>query len=69
MVSMTEKVSPFDAVIKQLNIVAEKLKLEPSAVERLKHPRRSITVSVPVRMDDGKVRVFTGYRVQYDMTR
>jgi glutamate dehydrogenase/leucine dehydrogenase len=66
---MVEKMNPFDAVIKQLDIVSEKLKLDPSFVERLKHPRRIIMVSVPVRMDDGKVKIFTGYRVQYDMLR
>jgi len=68
-VSMVEKVNPFDAVKKQLDIVGEKLKLDPSFIERLKHPRRIIVVSLPVRMDDGKMKVFTGYRVQYDMLR
>jgi glutamate dehydrogenase/leucine dehydrogenase len=62
-------VNPFDAVIKQLDIVAGKLKLDPSLTERLKSPRRIIIVSVPVKMDDGKIKVFTGYRVQYDMVR
>lgn len=66
---MVKKVNPFDAVIKQLDIVGEKLKLDPSFIERLKHPRRIIVVSVPVRMDDGKIKIFTGYRVQYDMLR
>jgi len=64
-----KKPTPFDAVIKQLNIVAEKLKLDPSMVEKLKSPRRVIIVSVPIRMDDGRIKVFTGYRVQHDMTR
>lgn len=50
-------------------MAAEKLKLDPSIVERLKHPRKVIVVSIPVRMDNGRVKVFTGYRVQYDMTR
>jgi glutamate dehydrogenase/leucine dehydrogenase len=66
---MEKKINPFDAVIKQLDIVAEKLKLESSITERLKNPRRIIIVSVPVRMDDGRIKVFTGYRVQYDMVR
>ncbi len=66
---MEKKPTPFDAVIKQLNIVAEKLKLDPSMVEKLKSPRRVIIVSVPIRMDDGRIKVFTGYRVQHDMTR
>lgn len=66
---MVEKVNPFDAVIKQLDIVGEKLKLDPYLIEKLKHPRRIIMVSLPVRMDDGKIKIFTGYRVQYDMLR
>jgi glutamate dehydrogenase/leucine dehydrogenase len=64
-----KKPTPFDAVIKQLDIVAEKLKLDPSTVERLKSPRRVIIVSVPIRMDDGRIKVFTGYRVQHNMMR
>lgn len=66
---MEKKPTPFDAVIKQLDIVAEKLKLDPSTVERLKSPRRVIIVSVPIRMDDGRIKVFTGYRVQHNMMR
>jgi len=66
---MVKKVNPFDAVKKQLDIVGEKLKLDPPFIERLKHPRRIIVVSLPVRMDDGKMKIFTGYRVQYDMLR
>ncbi len=64
-----EKLNPFDTILKQIDMAAEKLKLDPSIVERLKHPRKIIIVSIPIRMDDGRVKVFTGYRVQYDMTR
>jgi len=42
--------------------------LSPNVFERLKFPRRTIVVSVPVRMDDGRVKVFTGYRVQHNQT-
>lgn len=41
---------------------------DPNVLERLKRPRRCVTVSVPVRMDDYSVKVFTGYRVQYSAT-
>lgn len=41
---------------------------DPNVLERLKRPRRCLTVSVPVRMDDYSVKVFTGYRVQYSPT-
>ncbi|NJR61815.1 MAG: Glu/Leu/Phe/Val dehydrogenase, partial [Cyanobacteria bacterium CRU_2_1] len=39
------------------------------AAERLKYPKASLTVSIPVRMDDGSLRVFQGYRVRYDDSR
>lgn len=42
--------------------------LSPNVLERLKLPRRTLVVSVPVRMDDGRVKVFTGYRVQHNQT-
>ncbi len=43
--------------------------LHPDAIERLKTPKASLTVSIPVRMDDGSLRVFQGYRVRYDDSR
>mgnify|MGYP002153774232 CR=1 FL=1 len=67
--TMEQKINPFDEVIKQIEIVAEKLKLDPSVVEQLKHPRKVMTVAVPIKMDNGQVKVFTGYRVQYNMWR
>ena len=63
----TEK--PFDVALKQLSIAAEILKLDPEIYEILKQPKRILTVSVPIRMDDGSVKVFTGYRVQYNDAR
>jgi glutamate dehydrogenase/leucine dehydrogenase len=66
---MEKKPNPFDMVVKQIDIIAKKLKLDPSMVEKLKTPRRIIIVSVPIRMDDGRIKVFTGYRIQHDMTR
>ncbi len=41
---------------------------DPNIIERLKKPKRCITVSIPVRMDNQAVKVFTGYRVQYNST-
>ncbi len=43
--------------------------ISEDAVESLKHPQMSLTVSIPVRMDDGSLKVFQGYRVRYDDTR
>lgn len=59
-------VNPYGAALRQLDIAAKKLDLESSIHEILKHPMRTFIVSIPVVMDDGSVRVFTGYRVQYN---
>lgn len=66
---MVVTINPFDGVIEQLEKAAKKLNLDDSLVARLKQPRRIIIVSVSVLMDNGKIKVFTGYRVQHDMTR
>ncbi|HEY9712915.1 MAG TPA: Glu/Leu/Phe/Val dehydrogenase dimerization domain-containing protein, partial [Chroococcales cyanobacterium] len=52
---------------KRLLKVTESMKLEPNVVEPLKHPKRSLSVVVPARMDDGSVRTFIGYRVHHDL--
>ncbi|MEM3607345.1 MAG: Glu/Leu/Phe/Val dehydrogenase [Candidatus Bathyarchaeia archaeon] len=61
--------NPFNEVIEQLDKTAELIDLDPNVLEQLKHPRRILVVSVPVRMDDGHIEVFTGCRVQYNMWR
>ncbi|HEY9639528.1 MAG TPA: Glu/Leu/Phe/Val dehydrogenase [Coleofasciculaceae cyanobacterium] len=43
--------------------------IHDDAIERLKYPKSSLTVSIPVRMDNGSLRVFQGYRVRYDDSR
>jgi glutamate dehydrogenase (NAD(P)+) len=53
----------------RLDLVARKLKLDPGLVDKLKFPKRSLIVSVPVKMDDGRLKVFTGYRVQHNVDR
>ncbi|MDG6902458.1 MAG: Glu/Leu/Phe/Val dehydrogenase [Nitrososphaerota archaeon] len=63
------KPNPFDNAREQLRIAAEHLKLEDGIHQMLSHPKRELTVSLPVRMDDGKTKVFTGYRVQYNDAR
>jgi glutamate dehydrogenase (NAD(P)+) len=54
--------------VRQFEIASEKLKLDENVGIRLKRPDRALVVSVPTRMDDGSVRVFTGYRVQHSDT-
>ena len=61
--------NPFDDVREQVDQAARVLGLSPGEIEVLKSPKRQVIVSLPVRMDDGLIRVFTGYRVLHDTTR
>lgn len=61
--------NPFDNVITVVKEAAERLGYERAAYETLLHPERQLEVSIPVRMDDGGIQVFTGYRVQHSTTR
>ena len=61
--------NPFDDVREQVDQAARVLGLHASEVELLKHPRRQVIVSLPVVMDDGQLRLFTGYRVLHDTIR
>ena len=61
--------NPFETAKKQVDIVADLLHLNGGIREVLKTPKRELTVNFPVRMDDGSYRVYTGYRVQYNMAR
>jgi len=63
------KPNPFDNALEQLRIAAEYLKLEDGIHQMLRQPVRILTVSLPVRMDEGKTKVFAGYRVQYNDAR
>lgn len=55
----------FKNVMKSLDHAADLINCDPNVLVRLKSPRRSMIFSIPVRMDDGQVKVFSGYRVQY----
>ena len=61
--------NPFENMKRQVDAAAAKLGLEPDLVEHLKSPKRELTVNFPVRMDDGTIRTFTGYRIQYNEAR
>ncbi len=52
----------------QLDDVAKVMNLDASVHERLRVPKKSLIVSVPIKLDNGRTRVFTGYRVQHDQT-
>jgi glutamate dehydrogenase (NAD(P)+) len=59
----------YQLALKQLDRVAKKLKLDPNIHEKLKHPKTILIVSIPIIKDDGKLEVFTGYRVQHNIDR
>jgi glutamate dehydrogenase (NAD(P)+) len=67
---MQELLTPtFRLAVSQFDQAAKAMQLDPNLHERLKLPQRSLVVSLPIRMDDGRVEVFTGYRVQHDSSR
>ena len=55
-------------VLQSLTEAGDLIAINRNVLERLKKPRRAIMVSIPVRMDDGRVQVFNGYRVQHNHT-
>lgn len=63
------EVNPFEIVKRQIDSCAEILGLAPHITEFLKSPIRELHVSFPIRMDDGTVRLFQGFRVQYNDAR
>ena len=69
MSNMAEKVSAFEEVCSVFDWAADHLELDDGLREILRRPWRELTVSVPVRLDNGKVQNFTGYRVQYNAAR
>jgi glutamate dehydrogenase/leucine dehydrogenase len=60
---------PFENALKQLSIASDYLKLDAGVRDLLSQPKRILTVSLPVRMDNGSTHVFTGFRVQYSDAR
>lgn len=66
---MSSETNPFDNVLEQLDIVSEYLELDAAVKDMLRQPKRIVEVSLPVKMDNESVKVFTGYRVQYNDAR
>ena len=66
---MSGKENPLDIALQQLDTVAERIKLNTAIHKRLRVPARCYIVSCPVRMDDGGVEIFRGYRVHHNTSR
>jgi glutamate dehydrogenase (NADP+) len=59
----------YTQALSRLDKAAAYAKIDREAVEKLKHPKACLEVSIPVRMDNGSLRIFTGYRVHHNDTR
>jgi glutamate dehydrogenase len=66
---MTELINAFQMAQRQFDHVAEQLKLDPQVAEILRWPAREFKFEIPLRMDDGSLRLFFGYRVQHNDAR
>jgi glutamate dehydrogenase (NAD(P)+) len=64
-----EDLNPFRIAQMQFDMAAEYLKLDPGLRQILRTPKRVMEVSVPVKMDNGQTKVFTGFRVQHNVSR
>ena len=58
----------YQDALAQMEEAASAMGADPNIYERLKYPKRAIQVSIPIRLDDGTVKTFEGYRVQHNMT-
>jgi glutamate dehydrogenase (NAD(P)+) len=65
---MAEHGAIFGAMLQEFNVAARIINLEPGVWNILTHPKRQVIVSCPIQMDNGEIEVFTGYRVQYNIT-
>lgn len=64
-----EGYNPYENMLSVLDQAAAKLGLKRSEYETLRYPERELTVSIPIKMDNGELRVFEGYRVQHNSSR
>ena len=66
---MKEELNPFVISQMQFDQAADKLKLDQGLRDVLRTPKRQLIVSIPIKMDDGSIKVFQGFRVQHNITR
>ncbi|HET9402555.1 MAG TPA: Glu/Leu/Phe/Val dehydrogenase [Candidatus Acidoferrales bacterium] len=64
-----EDLNPFRIAQLQFDMAAEYLKLDPGLRQVLRTPKRILEISAPVKMDNGQIKVFTGFRVQHSIAR
>ncbi len=69
MIATTKAANAYDVALENFDSAANELDLSSDIREMIKYPERILTVTVPVRMDNGRIRRFEGYRVQHSMVR
>jgi len=69
MATSTETTNPFEAVVSQINATCDRLNVKNAYRLRLGKCERELIVNFPVKMDDGTVKIFTGFRIQHNDTR
>ena len=68
-VSLEQEINPWEAQSARFDFAARKLNLDEGLVKVLRYPNRELIVHIPVMMDNGKLEVFTGFRVQHSIAR
>ena len=68
-VSLEQELNPWEAQAARFDYAAQKLNLDEGLWKILRYPNREIIVHIPVAMDDGRLEVFTGFRVQHSIAR
>jgi len=63
------ELNSYEIAKKQIDIVAEEMGLDPNITKYLKRVERSLIVTIPIRMDDGSIQIFEGYRVHHSTVR
>jgi len=68
-VAMEQETNPWESQAARFDLAAQKLNLDEGLWKVLRYPNREIIVHIPVAMDDGRLEVFTGFRVQHSIAR
>jgi len=68
-ISMEQEINPWESQAARFDLAAQKLNLDEGLWRILRYPNREIIVHIPVQMDDGRIEVFTGFRVQHSIAR
>lgn len=67
--SSHQAINPYQMALQQFDNAVRYLKIKRGIIEMLRYPKRELTVNFPVKMDDGSVKIFTGYRVHHNTAR